>query len=155
MTKRELAESYFRQGYNCAQSVFLAFAEELGLPVEQAALLSGGMGGGIGRMREMCGALSGAILAMGALNGYPGPSAPEEKGRLYAEIQDLIRAFEAKNGSHTCRDLLIAAGLESAAVTYPTPEQRTPEYYAKRPCGRLVGDGAELLEQYLKERNIV
>ncbi len=79
LTKRELAEQFFLQGYNCAQSVFLAFAEEMGLSLDQAALISGGLGGGIGRMRELCGAIGGAVLAMGALNGYPGPSAPEQK----------------------------------------------------------------------------
>ena len=149
--KGEIAEKFFREGYNCAQSVFLAFAQEAGLDMRQAALLSGGFGGGIGRLRETCGALSGAVMAMGALNGYPGPERQEEKARLYRDIQEFVRRFEEKNGSHNCRELLLAAGLSGEAGASPQPEERTREYYARRPCPRLVRDAADMLEEYLRE----
>lgn len=147
--KGELAAKYFREGYNCAQSVFLAFAEDVGLGEREAALLSGGFGGGIGRLRETCGAVSGAVLAMGALNGYPGPEQPDEKARLYRDIQEFVRAFEERYGSHNCQELLLAAGLVDEAGREPEPEARTPEYYERRPCPRFVEGAADMLEQYL------
>lgn len=150
-TKRELAERYFLEGYNCAQSVFLAFCAETGLGAETAALLAGGFGGGMGRLREMCGAVSGAVMALGCMRGYAQPGNDAEKARLYAEVQELVHGFERMNGSHVCRELL---GETSAAShdCAPTPERRTPEYYAARPCPHLVGDAAELLERMLEKR---
>lgn len=145
--RRETAMQLFEEGYNCAQSVFLAFADLHGIDKKTAAALSSSFGGGMGRLREVCGAVSGMFLVAGALYGYDDPEAREEKAEHYARIQELAAAFEKENGSIVCRELL---GL-SVKKEAPTPEARTAEYYKKRPCKELVGQAAEILEQYITE----
>ena len=124
----------FEEGYNCAQSVFLAFSDLHGMDTHTAAVLSSSFGGGMGRLREVCGAVSGMFLVAGILYGYDDPGAREEKAAHYARIQELAKAFEEKNGSIVCRELL---GL-SVKREEPTPKERTAEYYKKRPCPELV-----------------
>lgn len=145
--KAKLARSYFEQGYNCSQAVLIAFCDETGFSVEQAAKLASGFGGGMGRMREVSGAVSAMFLVEGYLHGYSDPTATEEKTALYARIRALADAFKEKNGSIICRELLqdteITSGFE--------PEQRTEEYYKRRPCSGYVEDAARILAHALNE----
>lgn len=146
--KVKLAKAYFEQGYNCAQAVLLAFCEETGLSAEQAAKLASGLGGGMGRMREVCGAVSAMFLVEGILNGYADPTAKEEKAALYARVRALADAFKEKNGSIICRDLL----LETETTPGFEPEQRTEAYYQRRPCGCYVEDAAQILADALNRK---
>ncbi len=145
MEKGEKAENLFREGYNCAQSVSLAFEEELGMDRETLARLSSAFGGGMGRLREVCGAVSGMFFAAGMLQGYSSPDDQKEKTRLYALVQQMAGEFEKRNGSLICRELL---GL-SHGKDDPHPEKRTESYYASRPCAKLVRDAAEIAEELL------
>ena len=148
MTHAEKAKAYFEQGYNCSQAVTLAFAEEMGLDTDSAAKLASSFGGGLGRLREVCGCVSGMALAVGALFGYSDPKAREEKADHYALIQKMAEEFKAKNGSIICRELL--AGINSD--TNPIPEERTESYYKKRPCAELCYMAAEILEREMGNR---
>lgn len=143
----DIARAYFLEGYNCAQSVVLAFQEELGLEKETAARLASSFGGGMGRLREVCGAVSGMFLAAGLLYGYSDPKDSAAKKAQYERVQRLAHEFSRRNGSIVCRELL---GLDHHADA-PEPSARTPEYYKKRPCSDLVADAAELLEQMMDE----
>ena len=148
--RREKAMALFDEGYNCAQSVFLAFADLHGIDEKTAAALCSPFGGGMGRLREVCGAVSGMFMTLGVLYGYDDPKETDKKAWLYAQVQKLAESFEEKNHSIVCRELL---GLTVHRET-PTPEERTTEYYQKRPCRELVGDAAEILEQYIAEHPI-
>ena len=141
---REIAEKYFTDGYNCAQAVFLAFSDELGVDADTAVAISAPFGGGMGRLREVCGAVSGMFMALGCLYGKYSPDDAEAKKQQYADVQQLAHKFEEINGSIICRELL---GLDGKSA--PTPEKRTSEYYKKRPCKDMVGDAAEIFAEYL------
>lgn len=143
------AKVYFEQGYNCAQSVLLSFSDITGLDEKTSAMLSSGFGGGMGRMREVCGAVSGMFMAASLICGYSDPADFDGKKQTYAMIQQLAKYFKEQNGSILCRELL---GLEKPEGTH-IPEQRTAEYYKKRPCGELVKSAAEILESYISELN--
>lgn len=138
------AYNNFMKGYNCAQSVALAYAEEMHLTPEQALTMSAGFGGGVGRLREVCGAFSGIVLVLGALYGSPDPS---QKTALYTEVQALAERYRTENGggSIVCRELL---GLKKAEGS-PIASPRTPEYYKKRPCPELVRLAANILDDYI------
>ena len=125
----------FKSGYNCAQAVFMAFADELGLDVETAAKLSCGLGGGVGRSREVCGAVTGATLVIGMRHG-------SDKDIVYPEVQKFIEAFKKETSSIVCRELLEGTGASAGGMA----EKRTPEYYKKRPCVELVALAARILE---------
>ena len=148
MTHAEKAKAYFEQGYNCAQAVTLAFAEEMGVEKEMAAQMASSFGGGLGRLREVCGCVSGMALAAGALDGYSEPEANEEKANHYALIQKLANEFKERNGSIICRELL--AGINND--TNPVPEERTESYYKKRPCAELAYVAAQILEEEMAHR---
>lgn len=148
MTHGEKAKAYFEQGYNCAQAVTLAFAEEMGLEEAAAATMASSFGGGLGRLREVCGCVSGMALAAGALYGYSDPKAKEEKAEHYALIQKLAGEFKEKSGSIICRELL--EGINND--TNPIPEERTEVYYKKRPCAELAYLAAEILEKEIQRR---
>lgn len=149
MTKREKAIELFLKGYNCAQSVFGAFAEDLGLDFETAVKFSSAFGGGMGRLREVCGAISGMFMVLSVTEGYTSPNAKEEKTELYKKVQDLAAEFKAKNGDTIiCRELL----AHVATTKGHQPEDRTPEYYKSRPCAKFVGDAAEIMENYLNQK---
>ncbi len=153
MTKRELAEQNFVTGYSCAQAVVKAFADVTGFDDEQAMRLCSSFGGGMGRLREVCGAVSGMFIVEGLLEGYFDPTAENaqlQKAEHYKRIQELARRFKERNTSIICREILGAR-----ATTNPMPDERTPEYYKTRPCARMCGDAAEILEAFLKERNII
>lgn len=147
MNHEEKARELFYAGYNCAQAVFCAFCDEMGLELETAARLSSSFGGGLGRLREVCGAVSGAEMALGYLRGYSDPSDPEAKKAHYQQVRELAERFRRANGSIICRELL--KNVETAPGG--TPEKRTPEFYASRPCLRIVQDAAAILEQMLEE----
>ncbi|MEG0910780.1 MAG: C-GCAxxG-C-C family protein [Ruthenibacterium sp.] len=141
MTKGEQAEILFKEGYNCSQSVACAFAPELGLPIETVAKMVSGFGGGFGRLREVCGAVSGMTFVTSALCGYSDPTATDEKADVYAMIQTLADAFKQQTGSLLCRELLaLPEGEETSAV----PAARTETYYQKRPCAMLCHIAADL-----------
>ncbi len=144
MTKRELAESYFVEGYNCTQSVVLAFEDEIGVDRNTLLRLSASFGGGFGRLRELCGCVSGMGIVIGALHPYDAKDI-KAKAEHYALVQKLAGKFREKNGSIVCREILGA----KLAATNPEPEARTPEYYKTRPCARLAGDAAEILSDWL------
>ncbi len=147
MTKQgELAAAYFKKGYNCSQSVAAAFAPDLGISEALALQLSSGFGGGVGRMREVCGAFTGLTAMIGIA--YADPSNPEDKSRIYAIIQELSEQFKAQSGSNSviCKELL---GLEKAEGSAQA-EARTESYYKKRPCLELVCMAADLGAQYME-----
>jgi len=140
MTKGEIAEQNFYSGYNCSQAVAAAFADELNMPKEQIARLTIGFGGGMGRLREVCGTISGDVFVLSALYG------DRDKSVVYKMVQDIAAEFEKQNGSIICRQLL---GLEEKTPVTPQAEARTPEYYKKRPCPQLARLTADILAEYL------
>lgn len=142
----ERAMSLFKEGYNCAQAVFMSFSDETGIDEKTAARLASSFGGGIGRMREVCGAVSGMCMALGAIKGYDDPEDSAAKSEQYKLVQRLAGRFKEENGSIICRELL---GLTEKSSS-PVPAARTEEYYKKRPCVELVGQCADILEEYLK-----
>ena len=139
------AAELFLSGYNCAQAVAVAFHEELGLTEQQAARMVSAFGGGMGRMREVCGAVSGMLFVLGSLYGYDTPGDDVRKKELYSRVQALAAGFRAENGSIICREIL------KNPPTDPTPSPRTAEYYAQRPCARMVLTAARLMEQFMEE----
>ena len=147
MDHAKQAQSLFYEGYSCAQSVFCAFCGEMGLDLETAARLASSFGGGLGRLRELCGALSGAELALGLLRGYSDPEDAAAKSEHYRRVRELAERFRAQNGTLLCRELL----KDVKTTPGGEPERRTPEYYASRPCLRLVGEAAAILEGLLAE----
>ncbi len=144
------AMTLFKEGYNCSQSVFLAFEDVHHMDRETAAKLASSFGGGLGRMREVCGAVSGMAMVAGLLVGYDSPTDYEGKTEHYARIQELAGKFTEANGSIVCKELL---GLETKISSH-IPEKRTEEYYKKRPCGELVGVAAAILEEYLNQSSV-
>lgn len=148
MTSRsEKARQYFLDGYNCSQAVLLAFCDDGDLDKETLLKAVSPFGGGMGRLREVCGAVSGMFMAAGLIYGYADPKAKTEKAALYKKIQDLAATSKAQNGSIICRELL---GL-SEKTSSPIPEERTSEYYKKRPCAELVARAAGILEEMIEQ----
>lgn len=142
----EKARELFLSGYNCSQAVIGTFCEDLGLDFETAVMLSSSFGGGMGRLREVCGALSGAFMVAGLKKGYTSPTDKEAKANHYKLIQDMAAEFKKENGSIICREL-----LEGAIPKNEThiPEDRTKQYYEKRPCVCLVETAAQIAEKML------
>ncbi|MGB4657859.1 MAG: C-GCAxxG-C-C family protein [Mobilitalea sp.] len=146
-THSELAMTYFKEGYNCSQSVFMAFYEEYDMNFEMALKISSSFGAGMGRLREVCGAVTGMFMVAGMVYGYTDPKDHTTKTEHYKRIQYLAKEFEEQNHSIICRELLgLAAGKDS-----PVPEIRTAEYYKKRPCIEFVGIAADIMSKYLEE----
>ena len=144
MSRAEHAAELFNNGYNCAQAVAMAFADLIGMEEKQVALMVSGFGGGMGRMREVCGAVSGMFFITSTLYGYDEPN-QEQQMATYALIQQLGGQFKEKAGSIICREIL------NNPPSDPAPTPRTAEYYAKRPCARMVYWAAEILEGYIAE----
>ena len=140
-----MAQDNFLAGYNCAQSIALAFSDMTGLDKEVLSKIACTFGGGMGRLREVCGALSGVFMITGLLYGYFEPEEGEVKAEQYRKIQELGKRFREKNGSMICRELL---GLGEGASNY-IPTQRNEKYYEERPCLRIIGNAAEILEEYI------
>lgn len=128
----EKAVALFATGLNCAQSVYCAFAEDFGMDAETAAKVSSGLGGGVGRLREVCGAVTGATLVLGMKYG-------PDKTAVYEKVQEFAAIFKQEMGTIICRELLEGTGATSGGA----PEARTPEYYKKRPCAEIVRFAAD------------
>ena len=143
-TKAEKAKTLFLSGANCAQAVLGAFAEECHLTEPEAFRLASGFGGGMSRLREVCGAVSGMVLAANLRSGYSDLSDKSLKDEHYQRIQRLANAFRSETGAIVCRELL---GLAPRQSDIPVAEERTAEYYRKRPCAELVALAAEILEK--------
>ena len=147
MTKAEQAAKLFYDGYNCAQAVALAFCDMTGLDETFTAKMASSFGGGMGRMREVCGAVSGMLLVTGILYGYTEDVGTAKKEH-YALVQELAGKFREKAGSIVCREIL------KNPPSDPVPSPRTEEYYAQRPCVRMVYLAASILEEYIAEHPI-
>ena len=141
----EKAANNFREGYNCAQSVLLAFANKVGLKENVALKLASSFGGGMGRLREVCGAVSAMFIIAGILKGYTEPNNDIVKANHYKLIQDLAAEFKLKHGTIICRELLGLDGTEFS----PIPSARTDEYYKERPCEEFIKCAAEIVEEDL------
>ena len=139
------AAELFLRGYNCAQSVMVAFCDLTGLEEAFAAKMASSFGGGMGRMREVCGAVSGMLMVAGLLYGYDTPGDDVSKKALYGTVQELSGRFRQEVGSIVCREIL------KNPPSDPTPSPRTEEYYRKRPCARMVYLAASILDRYLEE----
>ena len=147
MDHAELAKELFLNGYNCAQAVFCAFSDVTGLDMDLSARMASSFGGGLGRLRETCGAVSAAALVLGVVRGYDAPGDYEAKKRHYALVREYVRQFREAEHSIICRDLLKSAGLNAEAGG--DPEQRGAEFYEKRPCPRLIFEAARILDGML------
>ena len=144
MTRAEHAAQLFYEGYNCAQAVAMAFSDLTGLDEHFTAKMSSSFGGGMGRMREVCGAVSGMLLVAGLLYGYTEDVGTAKKDH-YTLVQNLAGQFRERNGSIVCRDIL------KNPPSDPVPSARTEAYYANRPCVRMVYSAADILERYIAE----
>ncbi|MEF2919808.1 MAG: C-GCAxxG-C-C family protein [Acutalibacteraceae bacterium] len=144
------AYDYFKQGYNCSQAVLLAFSDLTGLDEKTSALIASGFGGGIGRTRNVCGTVTGMVMAANMIQGYSCPTDNVSKKETYEMVQQLLNKFKEQNGSIVCAELL---GLKPAENSSSTPSERTQEYYQKRPCPLLCKDATEILESYLQENS--
>lgn len=144
----EKAVELFKEGFNCSQSVVVAFADQYGVTREQALRMSASFGGGIGRMRETCGAACGLFLLAGLETGATDGADREGKATNYAVVQELAEEFKKRNGALKCADLL---GLSKKEPVVSTPEARTPQYYAKRPCAKMVEEAARIWCEYLEK----
>ncbi len=147
MSKGDIAKEYFLQGYNCTQAVVLAFADEFQVDKDTLLMLSSPFGGGMGRLREVCGTVSGMNIVLGLKYGYNNPKAKDEKKELYKKVQILAEKFKEDNGSIICRELL---GLDIKGADSPVPSERTKGYYKKRPCADLCKYAGDLLESEMK-----
>ncbi len=139
------ARAYFEEGYSCSQAVFLAFTDVTGLDRETSLRISSSFGGGMGRLREVCGALAAAFMALGAAEGYTDPADTAAKTYHYERVQELGLSFKRRYGTLLCRELLELDVVHDL----PEPEERTKEYYKKRKCGDYVEHAAELLDKCL------
>ncbi len=150
ITRRQRAEKLFKMGYNCSQSVAGAFCDMTGLTLESTAKLASSFGGGFGRLREVCGAVSGMMLVLGICDGYSDPTDNITKKAHYEKVQKLAGEFRDINGSIICRELLNGMSNGDGKDNSPNPAERTAEYYKKRPCAELVGIAAEILDRYFE-----
>lgn len=141
------AESLFTQGYNCSQAVFAAYADLFGIDFETALKLSAGLGGGCGRQRELCGAVSGAAMVIGLKFGATDGADSDGKQLCYEKVREFTDEFKKNNHSIVCRELL---GLDDTKES-AKPEERTQQYYERRPCVQIVTDSAEALEKVIFE----
>lgn len=145
MDRSELAVKRFTEGHNCSQAIVLAFADLLNIEAKQLSKLAGGFGGGIGRLREVCGAFSGIVVVLDLLYGYDKFVDDEDKKELYSRIQELGLRFEKDKGSLICRDLM---GL-NVKHSDSTPTPRTKDFYQNRPCPNIIAYATKLLEEYI------
>ncbi|MBE6985467.1 MAG: C_GCAxxG_C_C family protein [Ruminococcaceae bacterium] len=150
MNRGEIAKQNFSNGNNCAQATLLAFSDLTGLDEATAMKLASSFGGGMGRLREVCGAVSGMFMALGLIYGDSDVPTHENKVAHYQRVQELAARFKEKNGSIICREL-----LDGVQTTHGVePEKRTDQYYTKRPCGELCACAAEILQKYIEENPI-
>ena len=147
MTRAEYAAQLFTEGYNCAQAVAIAFCDLTGFSQEQTAKMLAPFGGGFGRLREVCGAVSGMTFVYGCLYGYEAPN-PTAQMQVYETEQALAAQFKEQAGSIVCRDIL------KNPPSDPVPSERTEAYYATRPCVRMVYTATDILDRYIQEHPI-
>lgn len=152
MSKGDIAKQNFLNGYNCSQAVLLAFCEDFGLEKETALKISEPFGGGMGKMREVCGTVTGMFMVLGLAMGNSEAKDGSTKKNVYKSVQELAEKFKQDNGSIICRELL---GLQKANKESYVPSERTNEYYKKRPCPELCKYAADILEEYLKKENLI
>lgn len=145
----EKAVELFKSGYNCSQSVVAAFADMYGFDQEQALRMAASFGGGIGRMRETCGAACGMFLLAGLENGAVEATDRQGKAANYALVQELAEEFKKRNGSMICAELL---GLRPKENITSQPEERTTQYYAKRPCAKMVEEAARIWVEHIEKK---
>ena len=148
MSEKDRAVELFKEGFNCSQSVFTAFAHRFGIDEDTAKKISAGLGGGVGRMREVCGAVGGAAMVIGSICSATEGHDAETKQKNYELVREFADRFTKENGSIICRELL---GLDVQMENLAKPDSRTAEYYRKRPCVELVGCAATILEEMIKE----
>lgn len=144
-----IARENFKKGYNCAQAVACAFAEEMGMSEETCARLVSSFGGGMGKLREVCGAVSGALFVLGAMKGYSDPKADTEKSAHYKRVQDFAATFRSEHETIICRELLKNVALKKENTH--EPEARTDDYYRVRPCVAFVETAANVVAHMLAE----
>lgn len=144
--RAEKARALFYEGYNCAQSVVGAFADLYDLDVNTAMRFSDGLGGGMGRMRLTCGAVSAMALIAGLELSSGRPKDIDNRTKVYAKVREMAEVFQEKNGSVICRELL---GMSMPKDNSSRPEERTAEYYKRRPCPGCIYDCAEIIDRYL------
>lgn len=142
------AAELFLKGYNCAQSVTVAFCDVTGLPEDFSAKMASSFGGGMGRMREVCGAVSGMLMVAGLLYGYETPGDDVSKKAHYQLVQYLAGQFRAQAGSIVCREIL------KNPPSDPNPTPRTAEFYKQRPCTRMVMLAGQILDAYIREHPV-
>lgn len=152
MSRKERAKEYFLQGYACSQAVALAFSDVMEMSETDIVKLMLPFGGGLGRLRLTCGAVSGMAFVIGAVFAK-GENTPENKKQTYALVQELCGKFKEKTGSLICAELL--QGMKVPVQTGGDAEARTSEYYRKRSCGDMVALAAEILEEYMKEQGVL
>ena len=145
------AVDYFKEGYNCSQAVFLAFADIYGIEEETAKRLSAGFGGGVGRMRMMCGAVSGMVMLAGLETGQTEGNDSTGKANCYQEVQSMVNLFKERNGSVICAELLSMNGCKVVSDSN-VPDARNAEYYKKRPCAQKVASAARIFAEYLDRK---
>ena len=151
MTRKEQAIQYFKEGYNCSQAVVLTFKDILKIDPNELCRIASPFGGGISRMRETCGAVTGMVLVLGNLIGYETPETGEKKHELYKNTQEIMHIFENRYGSLRCGKLLNI----SQKHDYPMPTPRDHSFFINRPCPELIGGAAEILEDYLKSKGLL
>ena len=152
MTRKELAEKLFFEGYACSQAIVLAFSDLIAMDKEQLKKISLPFGGGIGRLRLTCGAYSGMLMVVSLLfSNFE--DLEENKIKTYEIVQELAKRFEEVHTTLSCEKILELAQIDIQIGG--SPEARTDEYYRKRPCGKIVYQAAEILEKYLIEKNVI
>lgn len=149
MEHRKIAEELFLSGYNCAQAVFCAFKDVTGIDEVTGLKLMSSFGGGMGKLREVCGACSGAFAVAGLLFGSDDPNDNIAKSEQYALVRRIAEEFKSLHGTYNCGELM--DGIANASGE--NPAERTPEYYKTRPCCRFVGDAAEILDKIILEKS--
>lgn len=142
------AAELFLDGYNCAQAITVAFSDVTGLDKDFSARMASSFGGGMGRMREVCGAVSGMLMVAGILYGYDSNGDDTAKKSHYTLVQDLANQFKEEVGSIICREIL------KNPPSDPNPTLRTAEFYKRRPCTRMVMVAARILDDYIRKHSI-
>ena len=142
------AAELFLKGYNCAQAIAVAFSDVTGLDEKFSARMASSFGGGMGRMREVCGAVSGMLMVAGLLYGYDTPGDDVSKKQHYTLVQNLSGKFREEVGSIVCREIL------KNPPSDPNPTPRTAEFYKIRPCARMVSLAAKILDEYMAENSL-
>lgn len=147
----KLATDLFAEGYNCSQSVFLAYCDLFDLELDLSKRLSVSFGGGVGRMREVCGTVSAMAMLAGLKHPVANQNDIEARTRNYAVVQQMATSFKLKHNSLICKNLLPE---EEANKKAPVPSERTPQYYVSRPCSKYIADAARIAGKMLKDENL-